>query len=485
MSNHQTIIKNTVFITAAEILGLLFSFLFVALLARYLGVMLYGLYAFGAAFVAMFRVLYDPGINTYIAREIARYRERTGFYFTNSLGIEVCLALLGVLGVTACAVLLGYDPQHVHVVLLSGIIFALDMNAWLPFSVFTAYEHREYEAAVKIFGRFALVVLGLIGIFLGLALLEILMLLLVASFLKLILGYFLLFDRVVKPAWEWNLSAWRPLLVMAFPFALTNLFLDVYFNIDMTMLSLMKNFEAVGWYSVGYRFISLFIIVPSAFALSVWPVLSRLFIQSEERLRHLFQKSVEYMLLLAIPITVGMTLIADVAVLAIFGPQYRESIPAVRILMWVLPFLFLTHIGGVTLGAVDRPYQMVTCLIAALVTNVSLNLLLIPMFSFSGAAFTTVVTEIVLLVLYLYHVKKAGLPLPGKRVLLRPLAAGGMMAAVIFPLRPVLSFLPDVMEMAVLIFVAIVVYGAGLFLLGAIGSEERQILRDLRVPFFR
>lgn len=485
MSNHQTIIKNTVFITAAEILGLLFSFLFVALLARYLGVMLYGLYAFGAAFVAMFRVLYDPGINTYIAREIARYRERTGFYFTNSLGIEVCLALLGVLGVTACAVLLGYDPQHVHVVLLSGIIFALDMNAWLPFSVFTAYEHREYEAAVKIFGRFALVVLGLIGIFLGLALLEILMLLLVASFLKLILGYFLLFDRVVKPAWEWNLSAWRPLLVMAFPFALTNLFLDVYFNIDMTMLSLMKNFEAVGWYSVGYRFISLFIIVPSAFALSVWPVLSRLFIQSEERLRHLFQKSVEYMLLLAIPITVGMTLIADVAVLAIFGPQYRESIPAVRILMWVLPFLFLTHIGGVTLGAVDRPYQMVTCLIAALVTNVILNLLLIPMFSFSGAAFTTVVTEIVLLVLYLYHVKKAGLPLPGKRVLLRPLAAGGMMAAVIFPLRPVLSFLPDVMEMAVLIFVAIVVYGAGLFLLGAIGSEERQILRDLRVPFFR
>jgi O-antigen/teichoic acid export membrane protein len=485
MSNHQTIIKNTVFITAAEILGLLFSFLFVALLARYLGVMLYGLYAFGAAFVAMFRVLYDPGINTYIAREIARYRERTGFYFTNSLGIEVCLALLGVLGVTACAVLLGYDPQHVHVVLLSGIIFALDMNAWLPFSVFTAYEHREYEAAVKIFGRFALVVLGLIGIFLGLALLEILMLLLVASFLKLILGYFLLFDRVVKPAWEWNLSAWRPLLVMAFPFALTNLFLDVYFNIDMTMLSLMKNFEAVGWYSVGYRFISLFIIVPSAFALSVWPVLSRLFIQSEERLRHLFQKSVEYMLVLAIPITVGMTLIADVAVLAIFGPQYRESIPAVRILMWVLPFLFLTHIGGVTLGAVDRPYQMVTCLIAALVTNVSLNLLLIPMFSFSGAAFTTVVTEIVLLVLYLYHVKKAGLPLPGKRVLLRPLAAGGMMAAVIFPLRPVLSFLPDVMEMAVLIFVAIVVYGAGLFLLGAIGSEERQILRDLRVPFFR
>jgi O-antigen/teichoic acid export membrane protein len=247
----------------------------------------------------------------------------------------------------------------------------------------------------------------------------------------------------------------------------------------------MKGVEAVGLYSVGYRFISLFIIVPSAFAFSVWPVLSRLFIQSGEKLRRLFQKSVEYLLLLAIPVSFGMTLIADLAVLSIFGPQYADSIPAVRILMWVLPFLFLTNIGGVTLGAVDRPYQMVTCLIAALVTNVSLNLLLIPLFSFSGAAFTTVVTEIVLLVLYLYHVKKAGLPLPGKRVLLRPLAAGGMMAAVIFPLRPVLSFLPDVMEMAVLILVAIVVYGAGLFLLGAIGSEERQILRDLRVPFFR
>ena len=485
MNSHRTIIKNTVFITAAEILGLLFSFLFIALLARYLGVMLYGMYAFGAAFVAMFRVLYDPGINTYISREIARYRERTSFYFTNSLGIEILLALLGILVITACAMLLGFDLLYVQVVFLSGVIFALDMNAWLPFSLFTAYEHREYEAAVKIFGRFAMVILGLAGIFLGLDLLHILMLLMVASGLKLVLGYLLLFGKVVRPRLEWDLSGWRPLLVMAFPFALTNLFLDVYFNIGMTMLSILQGAEAVGLYSVGYRFISLFIIVPSAFAISVWPVLSRLFIQSEEKLRHLFQKSVEYMLLLAIPFSFGMTLIADLAVLAIFGPQYAGSIPAVQILMWVLPFLFLTNIGGVTLGAVDRPYPMVMSLVAALVTNVSLNLVLIPRLSFTGAAVATVATEMVLLLLYLHHVKKAGLFLPGKVVLLRPLAAGGLMAAAILLLRLLLSPLSDLVEMAVIIPAGTVVYVTVLLLLGAIGSEERRILRELRVPFFR
>jgi O-antigen/teichoic acid export membrane protein len=156
------------------------------------------------------------------------------------------------------------------------------MFAQLIFSIFNAYEQREYEALINIVSKFIYVLFGFIGIFLQLPLFEIVILFIFSSCLKFILGYFTLVKKIFKPKIKFDVSSWLPMIKLAFPFALGGFLFNIYFSIDMTMLSLLKGNEAVAYYSVAYIFISTFMIIPAALVGSIWPVLSRLFIQSKD-----------------------------------------------------------------------------------------------------------------------------------------------------------------------------------------------------------
>jgi O-antigen/teichoic acid export membrane protein len=102
-----------------------------------------------------------------------------------------------------------------------------------------------------------------------------------------------------------------------------------------------------------------------------------------------------------------------------------------------------------------------------------LNLILIPQFGYLAASWTTVVTEMVLVAVGWWLTAKhlGNLHLPAASW--RPLLAGVVMGAVLYPLRNVNG---DVVLLVVLLGVA--VYAAAAILLKALTRDEIEFLRS-------
>jgi O-antigen/teichoic acid export membrane protein len=102
--------------------------------------------------------------------------------------------------------------------------------------------------------------------------------------------------------------------------------------------------------------------------------------------------------LLGLGIMVGgaVYLASGLAIHAAFGPAFANAVPALRVLAFAVPILFLNY--GLTHFLIARRLERynLAFTIVMVVLNLGSNLMLIPRFAGLGAAWTTVGTEVLL-----------------------------------------------------------------------------------------
>ena len=109
------------------------------------------------------------------------------------------------------------------------------------------------------------------------------------------------------------------------------------------------------------------------------------------------------------------------------------------------------------------------------VINIILNLILIPRFSYIGAAISTIATEAVLFGLYFYFVSKYVQMLPLHRIAAKPMLASAAMGVYIFYC--------DHINLAAVIVLAVLIYFAILYLTRGFSSEDISQLKEVvRIP---
>ena len=479
MNTAKRVAKNTIVITASSIITLIIGFSFTIAFARYLGPAGYGKYAFATAFLLLFAIVSDLGLNSLTMREVARYKDKTSFYFGNSLVMELLLSVLMLFLVFATLKIMEYPKETCYIVYVLAFGRMITTLGQICLSIFMAYEHREYEAITNVFGTLMFVSLGFIGLHLNLRLIEIVVLFVISYVLKVSCGYLLMVWKVCRPTIEVKPKSWLRLVRLAVPFAMAAFFFSLYFNIDMTMLSYMKGDEVVGWYAVAYRFISLLIIFPGAFMGALWPIFSRLHIHAKDKLIFAHEKSVKYLLILALPIAFGTTLIADNLILALFGYEYENSIIALQILIWAGAMLFITYTWGSVLGSIDKPELTAYSLLICVIVNVSLNLYLIPHYSYIGAAIATVITEIVLFMLYYYHILKNGIKVNIFNLSYKPLTASVIMGISIYAIKSYTQYWSDMHQIIIIVPLAAVIYILALIMFKTFTEEDIKIFKNV------
>ena len=105
------------------------------------------------------------------------------------------------------------------------------------------------------------------------------------------------------------------------------------------------------------------------------------------------------MLILALPICAGVFVLGDDIIFRVWGVAWEASIEPLWILMIALPFVFLNYPIGNLLNAADKQTLNMINMGIALLVNVVLNVLLIPYYTFNGAAVAAVVSSILLVAL--------------------------------------------------------------------------------------
>ena len=119
----QRLKQNTYFISAGLILQMAMALALVPFAARYLGDDLYGKYGIASTIMFFVFLFNDLGVNTYLTREVARFREKADQFVSNAITLKLVLIIVNVLILVAFLWLSGYDESKKNAILIFAMTF--------------------------------------------------------------------------------------------------------------------------------------------------------------------------------------------------------------------------------------------------------------------------------------------------------------------------------------------------------------------------
>ena len=470
MRTVQKIAKNTGVILTGDVLFRLVSLFVIIYLARYLGTAGFGKYSFVFAYLAFFNIITDLGLQQILVREMARNPSTAPKLIGNACIVRLLLTVFALGLAIAIMTLLPYpDDTTLYVYIASFTLLFISFSDFYA-TIFQANLAMQYNVIAKLTFKFVSAGLILWIVFSHGTLMHIMIVLVFSEGIKTLLSY--LFSRkFVRPSFAIDFGLWRYLLKECLPLALTSVIIILYYRIDVIMLSMMKGDDAVGIYSAAYRLCEPFSLIPYALMMSLFPLMSIYFKESDERLMKVYRLAIKYIYITMLPIAVGVTCIADKVILPVYGAEFALSNIALQILIWSILFGSMNYIMLNLLVAIDRQTLNVWAIGLGAVVNVILNSILIPTMGFIGAAITTVVTNALMCVVCFYFAYNYLQMIPAWKTAVGPVVACMVMALVLFYCNNI--------NLLLLIPLAAVIYFVILLGLKVFDEDEWNIIRSV------
>ncbi|MFO7619069.1 MAG: oligosaccharide flippase family protein, partial [Thermoplasmata archaeon] len=249
MGSVSRLLKNTTVLLASNFATKGLSALFIVYLAIYLEDYGFGNYNFALSFAAVFIIFSDLGLDALTIKNVAREPSRAGEYLESVGMLRFGLSLIMIALSIIAAMAIGLEPYLLLVILAAGFAYLFDKMSGLFYAIFRARERMEFEAGTQIVWKLIQIGLGFGAIYFGFSLLGIMLVLLVSSVIKTILGFTILIATGVRPA-RGGLSQ-RSVLKETMPFAAYEVGNALYMNIAIILLFLMQSPQETGWFSAG------------------------------------------------------------------------------------------------------------------------------------------------------------------------------------------------------------------------------------------
>jgi len=452
------------------------SFLAVALYTRLLSPAEYGLYALVISAVGLANAALFQWLRLGLLRFLPAYREKQArLLSTLALGFGVLAGLTGVAGGVGFWIWPGSQART----LLGLGILLLWAQAWFELNLELVRSqlkpHRygllalaKSVSALAAGGLLAYLGRGVTGILLGLLL----------GFTVPLLGVFRRHWNGVRPG-RADFKTLRRLLGYGLPLTAAFILDFVVNSSDRLLLGWLSGSAAAGLYSAGYDLAkkSLWMLM-MAVNLASYPLVVRaLEKEGRDAARSRLRDIAIILLGVGLPGAAGLALLAPNLAGVLLGVEFRDA--AAALVPWIALAVLL---AGLKAYYLDMAFQLgrhtvgqVWVLLVAAVVNLGLNLCLIPLYGFMGAAYATVAAYAAGFVLSgLWGRRVFPLPFPGLEPVKIILAAGGMTLA----LRPVAGYSGPV-ALAAQVTWGVLVYGTLLLALNA-GQSRRRLVQFLR-----
>jgi len=242
------------------------------------------------------------------------------------------------------------------------------------------------------------------------------------------------------------------------------------------MLTAMKNYAVTGWYNAASTLVMALTFIPNVIMSASFPAMSRFHhTNSKDFSRLLYKKTFYYLLSIGIPMSVGISLLSHRLILFIYKEKFIASGIALQILSWSIVFIFVNDVMGSFLNSINKQHLFTISAGICAASNVILNFILIPEFSYIGAAVATVATQSINFGLLYYFTKKHGYPLNLIKISYKPLVAGAFMGFLI----TYINFLPVIYIVPFAAFFYVIV----LVLIGGVGKEELNLIKSFLPKF--
>ena len=404
----RSILKNSAAPTAAQLVTKAIDFGFAILYIRLLGSVGVGEYTFAIGVWWYFSIVTGFGLGQLVMRDVARERHLGPQYLSNTVILRLALTVLSypvVLGIVGAY--LRFDQSFTA---NSALAIALLVLGLIPGNVADsfaaicyAHEHMEYPAAVSVVTALLRVTFSSVALFAGWGVVGLAAVSVVVNTMTMVILWQVVRDTFFAPRFSLDLSLIRRMITESFPFMINNFLATAFFRIDVLLLQPMKGPQVLGWYGTAYKFIDGLNIIPSNFTLAIFPIICRFAYSEKEAMTRAFRLSLKALLIVAMPLTVGITLLSEQIIALFAGPEFLPySAIALSILIGFLPFSFINSVTQYVLIAINKQRFLTIAFLIGVVFNLAANMALIPRMSYAGAALTTILSEVVLLVPFMY-----------------------------------------------------------------------------------
>ncbi len=360
--------------------------------ARYLGPSQFGIFSFALSFIGIFTTITALGLDSIVVKNIVLDPNVA----PNILGTAFLLRLVGsALGILLVVFLgklvLPQDSLAFELVCILSVgllIQSLDtIDCYFQSQVRSRLTVWAKNAAFLLVAALRIALISLKASLWAFAVAQVAELLLGA--IGMLLAYRLTGGRITD--WRATKSRTTDLLTQSWPLLLSGMAIMVYMRIDMIMLKLMKGDVAVGIYATATRVSEVWYFVPMAITSSVAPAILRAKNNSKvcyDRISKLFS----LMSLISIVLGSAIALSAGWIIHFLYGDPFRAAAPVLAVHIWASIFVFL----GVAQGPWDLSQDLLKLslyrTLSGALSNVLMNIVLIPKYSAMGAAIATVIS---------------------------------------------------------------------------------------------
>jgi O-antigen/teichoic acid export membrane protein len=404
MSNKKVVAVNTVSQIIGKGVSGLVAFILSIILARSLGVDGYGNFIKITTYVAFFYLFCDFGLNAAYLQLSAHGSSSTLRHSLLTLrvliGLVVMFVSIALLGILPGTVTEGYSAiVKMGIILIAPSILFQSLitttNAY--FQERLRYEYATYAIIAGSLCTLILVYTSSLFFSTTLFLFAFVLANLVGVAVTALVGIAYVKKTIDKPCFVWKPTEFKKLLLLALPLGITLVFNVIYFHVDSMILTITRSTTEVGVYGLAYKLFEFTLVIPTFFMNAVLPFLVQAYYQKNTSVfRARIIKSLWTLVFAAFAIASFGFLTAPL--LVYIRPEFSLSSEPLRILLFGLPFFYVSNITMWILVVKKLHIQLMSIYGISMFINICLNIYFIPRYGYIAAAWITVISEFFILI---------------------------------------------------------------------------------------
>ena len=386
--------KNTLVLLFAKVFEKGIMFLFFILLAREFGKNVVGEFSYYYSVVVILFVLLDLGGEFYQVREFSRKENLKNF---NTIFILKTFIFIPIFIGTY------YLLDNIYLLILFSSYYLSSIISIFRSSL---YNHGEYilESKYTVIEKsiFLIIIISNVMSIKSLLLMYFAFLVSKLIYILILLKKFYKFKYIISVKKLFNMNFAKLYLYGSWSYILHSLLVVIFVQIDIIMLKQMGvSYEEIGLYSVALKIYAIAIIFADVLFKQYYPIVAKYVHNNDETLlKSLILKVQSTNLFFSIYFALIIILFSDEIIAIAFGNEFQESSNMLSILAIIVIFRFSMYTYTAILSSSNLNYIKLYTSIVCVLSNIVLNYILIPIYGLYGAIIATIITEILLVILY-------------------------------------------------------------------------------------
>lgn len=392
---NNRVVVNAKWMIVEQAVQMLVSFIIGMLTVRYLGPENYGVINYCNAYTAFFTAIASLGIEAIVVKELIARPEEQG----EIIGSSILMRLIaGMFSMISILLLLFFVDKGDSLLIKVGLLQSSVL-------VFKAFEIIDFWFQSKLQSKYASILKSISYVLVAAYKIFILVthksvewfafsvsldFLIIAVLLTI--AYF----RHEGKKWKFSKSISKILISQGYHYIISALIITIYAQMDKIMIKHMISEADTGLYSAALMICQYWSLIPIAIINSMRPVIMEYKKDGkEDEYKHELSRLYTILTWLGLAVSLLISLLAPFIMKVVYGETYVPASGALAIAIWYTTFSVLGVARGNWLVCEEKNQYAKWFVLFGAITNVVLNLVLIPKFGINGAAAATLVTQLV------------------------------------------------------------------------------------------